>query len=103
MPGTEFAALVAAVAEGMGQRPDAVKGTADAFLFAFIEDPDRLSLSAVDRILADPRSAGGRLLLLTPGRIPLAFAQRIAEHRGSLVEHERFRELLRGLDLGPLL
>ena len=111
MPGPEFAALVAAVAEGMGQRPDAIKATpdglrlhtVDGFIFAFVEDPDHLSLAGVERLAGDPAAARGRLVVLTPGRLPLALGEAVGRFGGSLVEHERFRELLRGLDLGALL
>jgi hypothetical protein len=107
----EFAALVEAVVEGLGQRPDAVRGspegllyhTTEGFLFAFVERPEDLSLAGVQRLLTEPSSARGRLVVLTPGRLPLALAQEVTRHGGTIVEHERFRELLRGLDLGQLL
>jgi tetratricopeptide (TPR) repeat protein len=106
-----FADLVAAVAEGMGQRPDSVRSTpdglflhtSDGFLFVFLEDPAEVSLAAVDRLLAEPAGRLGKLVLLTPGRLPLALAQVATRGRASLIEHERFRELLRGLDLGAFL
>jgi tetratricopeptide (TPR) repeat protein len=111
MGSSEFADLVGAVAEGMGQRPDAVRGTpeglilhtTDGFLFAFLEDPSNVSLAAVQRLLAETESRKGRLVVLTPGRLPLALSAELERGRASLVEHERFRELLRGLDLGARL
>lgn len=109
--GREFADLVAAVAEAMGQRADAVRTTPDGlllhttdrFLFAFLEDPATVSLANVQRLLEEPEARAGRLVLLTPGRLPLALAAEAVRRHASLVEHERFRELLRMLDLGERL
>jgi tetratricopeptide (TPR) repeat protein len=111
MEGREFADLVAAVADAMGQRADAVRGTpdglllhtTDGFLFAFLEDPTKVSLTNIRRLLEDPDAKAGRLVLLTPGRLPLALSDEAVRGRASLVEHERFRELLRMLDLGERL
>ncbi len=102
-----FADLVAAVAEGMGQRPDSVRSTpdglflhtTDGFLFVFIEDPGVVSLTTIERLLDEPAGRAGKLALLTPGRLPLALADAARAGRASVVDHERFRELLRGLDL----
>ena len=111
MPASEFADLVGALAEAMGQRPDAVRGTpeglllhtTDGFLFAFLEDPATVSLASISRILEQPTARTGRLVVLTPGRLPLALAEELRSRGASLVEHDRFRELLRGLDLGARL
>ncbi|HTT25699.1 MAG TPA: tetratricopeptide repeat protein [Thermoplasmata archaeon] len=111
MPATEFSALVAAVAEAMDQRPDALRGapeglllhTTEGFLFAFIEHPEDLSLAGVHRLLEEPSAARGRLVVLTPQRMPLALADEVVRRGGTVVAHDRFRELLRGLDLGQLI
>jgi tetratricopeptide (TPR) repeat protein len=106
-----FPELVGRLAEAMGQRLDAVKGdpdgirmrTSDGFLFAFLEDPTRVSLAQVQRLLEEVGPTPARLVVLTPGRLPLAIGGEILEQHATLVEGSRFLELVRGLGLGEYL
>jgi len=107
MASAPFVQLASALVEAMGQRMDAAKPTdegltvrtGDGFLYAFLEDPSRVSLDDI-RKLVDPAAGGSpRLVILTPGRLPLVFAQEIARGGGTLVEGARFVELCRQLGL----
>lgn len=107
MPGPAFTELVGRLVEGMGQSVNAVKQsdeeillrTSDGFLFAFLEDPNRVSLAQVERLLGEVRDAPARLAVLTPGRLPLALTAELLRHGSSVVDGERFRELARGFGL----
>ena len=111
MAATAFADLVGKLVEAMGQRLDAVKEvpegvllrTSDGFLFAFLEDPTKVSLVTIQRLFDDVGSPGSRLVVATPGRLPLALGTEVLRHGGTLVEAARFHELARGLGLGEYL
>ncbi len=107
-----FAELVGRLAEAMGQRFDAVKTgpeggillrTSDGFLFAFLEDPTQVSLLQVQRLLEEVGSVPAHLVVLTPGRLPLAIGAEVVQRRATLVEAGRFQELVRELGLGEYL
>lgn len=106
-----FAELVGRLAEAMGQRFDAVKTapegilmrTSDGFLFAFLEDPAQVSLLQVQQLLAEVGPVPAHLVVLTPGRLPLAIGAEVLQHRATLVEAGRFQELARQLGLGEYL
>lgn len=111
MPPTEFGNLVARLLEGMGESMSQIREvpegtlvkTSDEFLFAFLEDPSKLSLGFVQRLVLEVGGSTGRLVVLTPGRLPPALSAEIERARGSIVEGARFRELARGLGLAALL
>ena len=108
MVSAPFVQLASILVEAMGQRLDAAKPTdevvavrtSDGFLYAFLEDPSRISLEAI-RKLTSPGSGGSpRLVVFTPGRLPPVLAQEVARGGGTLVEGARFNELCRQLGLG---
>ena len=111
MASAPFVKLASAVVEAMGQRLDAARPTpegvalttTDGFLFSFLEDPNSVSLDTIRRLLGDQGNVLVRLVVLTPGRLPLAFSQEILTHGGTLVEGGRFAELVRQLGLETLL
>jgi tetratricopeptide (TPR) repeat protein len=106
-----FAELVGRLVESMGQQLGAVREvpegllllTSDGFLFAFLEDPDRVSLGTIDRLFADVKEAPARLVVLAPTRLPLALGTEVVRRQGTLVDGSRFHELVRGLGLGSYL
>jgi len=107
MASAPFVTLSSAVVEAMGQRLDAAKPTpegltlrtSDGFLYSFLEDPNTVSLETIRQLLGDQGSVLVRLVVLTPGHLPLAFSQEIVAHGGTLVEGARFAELVRQLGL----
>jgi len=111
MASAPFVTLSSAVVEAMGQRLDAAKPTpegltlrtSDGFLYSFLEDPNTVSLETIRELLGDQGSVLVRLVVLTPGRLPLAFSQEIMTHGGTLVEGARFAELVRQLGLETYL
>lgn len=111
MASTAFVTLASAVIETMGQRLDAAKPTAegltlrtsDGFLYSFLEDPNTVSLDTVRRLLGDDGHTPARLVVLTPGHLPLAISQEVVSHGGTLVEGARFAELARQLGLEAYL
>jgi len=106
-----FTELVGRLLEAMGQHVDAVRPvpeglllrTSDGFLFAFIEDPDRISLAAVQALLREVAPSPSKLVVLTRGRLPPALSMELAASSATLVEGGRFHELVRGLGLGSYL
>jgi Flp pilus assembly protein TadD len=110
MPAT-FTELVGRLAEAMGQRLDAVRTgpegivmrTSDGFVFAFLEDPSQVSLAQIQRLLEEVGTVPARLVVLTPGRLPLALGGEVLRAGATLVESTRFHELVRGLSLGEYL
>jgi tetratricopeptide (TPR) repeat protein len=110
MASPAFVQLASRLVESMGQRMDAAKTipeglilrTDDGFLYAFLEDPDLISLEAIRRIAGE---SGGspRLVVLTPGRLPLALTAEVLQRSGTLVEGARFAELARQLGLESYL
>ncbi|HKN06392.1 MAG TPA: tetratricopeptide repeat protein [Thermoplasmata archaeon] len=111
MASAPFVTLSSAVVEAMGQRLDAAKPTpegltlrtSDGFLYSFLEDPNTVSLETIRQLLGDQGSVLVRLVVLTPGRLPLAFSQEIVGHGGTIVEGARFAELVRQLGLEAYL
>ncbi|HXQ79172.1 MAG TPA: hypothetical protein VN819_03025, partial [Thermoplasmata archaeon] len=111
MASAPFITLSSAVVEAMGQRLDAAKPTpegltlrtSDGFLYSFLEDPNTVSLETIRQLLGDQGSVLARLVVLTPGHLPLAFSQEIAGHGGTTVEGARFAELVRQLGLETYL
>jgi tetratricopeptide (TPR) repeat protein len=112
MASTPFVELSGAIVQAMGQRLDAAKPspeglvlrTGDGFLYAFLEDPARVSLDAIERLF-DPRgfSRPVHVAVLTPGHLPLAISEDVVRRSGTLVEGARFAELARQLGLETLL
>ena len=106
-----FSDLVAQLLEAMGQQLDAIRQlpegillrTGDGFLYAFVEDPNQISLEHVRAWLHEVGSAPVKLAVLTPGHLPLALAEELARQKATLVEGNRFGELVRSLGLGHLL
>ncbi|MCI4348770.1 MAG: hypothetical protein L3J93_00920 [Thermoplasmata archaeon] len=111
MTATEFGNLVTRLMEAMGQSMAAVREvpeglllrTSDGFLWAFVENPSEVSLAFVQRLQLEVGGEGGRLVVLTPGRLPLQLSSEVGSRGGTVVESARFRELAGGLGLGPLL
>jgi tetratricopeptide (TPR) repeat protein len=111
MASTPFVTLAGALVEAMGQRLDAAKPTpegltlrtSDGFLYSFLEDPNTVSLETIRQLLGGEGNVLVRLVVLTPGHLPLAFSQEITNHGGTLVEGARFAELARQLGLETYL
>jgi tetratricopeptide (TPR) repeat protein len=106
-----FVQLSSGLVEAMGQHMDAAKPmpeglvlrTGDGFLYAFLEDPDQVSLDTIRRIFEAGDGTPAHLVVLTPGHLPLAIAAEVEQRSGTLVEGARFAELARQLDLESLL
>ncbi len=111
MPPSVFVELASALVESMGQRLDAAKPvpeglvlrTNDGFLFAFLEDPTRVSLESVRRLFDSGEGAGARAVVFTAGHLPLAIAADVVHRGGTVVEGARFSELARQLGLEAML
>jgi len=111
MASTSFVSLASALVEAMGQRLDAAKPTpeglalrtSDGFLYAFLEDPNTISLDTIHHLIGVEGNVLVRLVVLTPGHLPLAFSEEIGKHGGTLVEGPRFAELVRQLGLETYL
>ncbi|MCI4331131.1 MAG: hypothetical protein L3K19_04710 [Thermoplasmata archaeon] len=111
MPGPAFTELVGRLVESMGQSLEALKRqdeeilfrTSDGFLYAFLEDPNRVSWGQVERLLGEVRDQPAKLAVLTPGRLPLALSAELLKHGATVVDGERFHELARGFGLGSYL
>ncbi len=106
-----FVELAGALVEAMGQRLDAAKPipeglalrTGDGFLYAFFEDPNQVSLESVRRLVSADDALSPHLVVLTPGRLPLAIVAEVGRRGGTVVEGSRFHELVRQLGLGTYL
>jgi len=111
MASPTFVAFASALVEAMGQKLDAAKPTpegltlrtSDGFLYSFLEDPNVVSLETIRQLLGEEGNVLVRLVVLTPGHLPLAFSQEILNHGGTLVEGGRFAELARQLGLETYL
>ena len=111
MATTAFVQLSGGIVEAMGQKLDAAKPvpeglvlrTGDGFLYAFLEDPDQVSLDTIRRVLESGEGAPAHLVVLTPGHLPLAIQSEIQQRAGTLVEGARFEELARQLGLESML
>jgi tetratricopeptide (TPR) repeat protein len=110
MASPTFVQLASGLVAAMGQRMDAARTvpeglvlhTDDGFLYVFLEDPDQVSLDAIRRLAGDG-SDSPRLVVLTPGRLPLALTAEVLRRSGTLVEGARFAELARQLGLASFL
>ena len=108
---TSFVQLASGLLEAMGQKLDAAKTipegmvllTEDNFLYAFLEDPDEVSLDTVRRLFENGDGTPLRLVVLTPGHLPLAITAEILQRSGTVVEGARFEELARQLGLESML
>ena len=77
--------------------------TSDGFLYAFVEDPNQVSLDFILRLEEEVGNVGARLVVLAPARLPLALSQEVLRRSGSVVDGGRFHELVGGLGLGAML
>ncbi len=111
MASAPFIELSGGIVEAMGQRLDAARPTpeglllrtGDGFLYAFLEDPSRISLADIGRLIGGEKEPPQHLVVLSPGRLPLALADEVVRGGGTLVEGARFAELARQLGLETLL
>ncbi len=111
MASAPFVALASALVEAMGQRLDAAKPTeeglvlrtGDGFLYAFLEDPTRVSLETIRHLFESGDGLPAHLVVLTPGHLPLAISQDVVRRGGTLIEGARFSELARQLGLETYL
>ena len=102
---SSFSELVSLLLDSMGQRLEATRAipegivlrTGDGFLYAFLEDPDRVSLETIRQLERDAGAPSGRLVVLTKGRLPLALSTELSDRGATLVEAQRFHELVRQL------
>jgi tetratricopeptide (TPR) repeat protein len=110
MASAPFVSFASALVEAMGQRLDAAKPTEeglvlrteDGFLYAFLEDPNRVSLETIGKLFGGD-GLPVHLVVLTPGHLPLALAAEVVRRGGTLVEGSRFAELARQLGLEAML
>jgi tetratricopeptide (TPR) repeat protein len=111
MASAPFVQLAGSLVEAMGERMDAAKPTpegvvvqtSDGLLYAFLEDPTKVSLESARKLLGGEGRTPVRLVVLTPGHLPLLIAGELAKSGATLVEGSRFAELARQLGLGSLL
>ena len=111
MAASEFSELVSRLLEAMGQQMDAVRPvpeglllrTGDRFVFAFLEDPDRVSLAFVQSLLQEVVPTPTRLVVLSKGHLPPALDAELERAGATVVQAGRFHELVRGLGLGTYL
>ncbi|MGI0129923.1 MAG: hypothetical protein ACREDE_04535 [Thermoplasmata archaeon] len=111
MASPSFIQLSSGLVQAMGQRMEAAKTipegmvlrTGDGFLYAFLEDPDEISLDTIRRVTEEGGVSATRLVVLTPGHLPLAISAEVLQRSGTLVEGARFEELARQLGLESLL
>ncbi|MCI4372642.1 MAG: hypothetical protein L3K02_03240 [Thermoplasmata archaeon] len=111
MATTSFVELASGLLEAMGQRLDSARPvpegltirTGDGFLYAFLENPDLVSLDTIRRLFGDGDEIPTHLVVLTPGRLPLAISAEVLRRGGTVVEGNRFHELARQLGLEAFL
>jgi hypothetical protein len=111
MASAPFVDLCGGIVQSMGQRLDAARPTSeglllrtgDGFLYAFLEDPSRISLADIGRLVGGEKPLPQHLVVLTPGHLPLALAEEVVRGGGTLVEGQRFAELTRQLGLETML
>jgi tetratricopeptide (TPR) repeat protein len=111
MPAPEFSELVGQLTEAFGQQPDAMRPTpegfllktTDDFLYAFLEDPAQVSLTSVQGLLREVDDRPSRLVVFSPGRLPLALTAELVAKGATVVDGARFHELVTGLNLGSYL
>jgi len=98
MASAAFVQLAGGLVEEMGQRLDSAKPmeyglvvrTSDGFLFAFLENPLTVSLGMVQKLATEEASAPERLVVLTPGHLPLLITSEVVRAGGTVVEGPRF-------------
>ncbi len=106
-----FVELASGLLEAMGQKLDAVRlvpegltiRTGDGFLYAFLEDPDQVSLETIRHLFGEGDTIPVHTVVLTPGRLPLAISAEVLRRGGTVVEGSRFHELARQLGLEAYL
>lgn len=106
-----FSELVGQLTEAFGQRVEAMRPTdegfllktSDDFLYAFLEDPAQVSLASVQRLLHEAADRPSRLVVFSPGRLPLALTAEVTSKGATVVDGGRFKELVTGLNLGSFL
>jgi tetratricopeptide (TPR) repeat protein len=106
-----FAEFVGRLVDAFGEQMEAVRPvdgllsvkTRDGFLFAFLEDPNQISLEDVRRMFREVAPTPAHLVILAPARLPLAIGAEVVQQGGTLVEGQRFLELARGLGLETFL
>lgn len=111
MVAPEFSELVGRLLEAMGQQMDAVRPvpeglvlrTGDRFLFAFLEDPDQISVAFAQSLVAEVHPAPSRLVVLTHTHLPPAIDSLLTKAGATVVQGPRFQELVRQLGLGSFL
>ncbi len=111
VPAPAFSELVGRLTEAFGQQPDAMRPTpegfllrtTDDFLYAFLEDPSQVSLSTVQALLREAADRPSRLVVFSPGRLPLALTAELIGKGATVVDGARFRELVTGLNLGSYI
>ncbi len=111
MPTPAFSELVGRLTEAFGQQLDAMRPTregfllktTDDFLYAFLEDPSEVSLTTVQGLLQEAADRPSRLVVFSPGRLPLALSTELTGKGATVVDGPRFHELVTGLNLGSFL
>jgi tetratricopeptide (TPR) repeat protein len=111
VPAPAFSELVGHLTEAFGQLPDAMRPTpegfllrtTDDFLYAFLEDPAQVSLATVQGFLREAEDRPSRLVVFSPGRLPLALTAELIGKGATVVDGARFHELVIGLNLGSYI
>lgn len=111
MADVAFTELIGGLTEAFGQQMGSSRQidegfllrTTDGYLYAFIEDPNRLSLTTVERFVTESPGGPRHLVLFCRGHLPLAFTSVLQRSGSSIVEGNRFVELARSLGLGAFL
>jgi tetratricopeptide (TPR) repeat protein len=111
VPAPAFSELVGHLTEAFGQQPDAMRPTpegfllrtTDDFLYAFLEDPAQVSLATVQGLLREAEDRPSRLVVFSPGRLPLALTAELMGKGATVVDGARFHELVIGLNLGSYI
>jgi tetratricopeptide (TPR) repeat protein len=111
VPTPAFNELVGQLTEAFGQQLGAMRPThegfllktTDDFLYAFLEDPAEVSLAAVQGLLREAADRPSRLVVFSPGRLPLALTAELTGKGATVVDGNRFHELVTGLNLGSYL
>lgn len=111
MASAPFVQLASALIQAMGQRLDAAKPTeqgialrtSDGFLYAFLEDPNQVSLDTIAHLFEPQGPRPAHVAVLTSGHLPLAISEDVVRRGGTLVEGPRFAELVRQLGLEAML
>src|SRR5580658_5127666 len=111
MASRTFVELASGLIAAMGQKMEAAKPfpeglvlrTGDGFLYAFLEDPDQVSIDTIRRVLEEGDGVAAHLVVLTPGHLPLAISAEVLRRDGTLVEGPRSTERARQLGLDSYL